>query len=56
MKRITIYDQLFTLVKAYHYEVKEARKLCSTNKNLAKRKYARAGIIALQIQAMQFCN
>ena len=56
MKGIIKDDPLIYLVEEYYEEVRKAYRLSGTNRRLAKKSIAKAGLLALKIQALRFRN
>ncbi len=49
-------DPLLSLVDKYYEEVRKAYRMSGIDRELAKKSIARAGLLALKIQALRFRN
>jgi|GEM_PF-6675205 len=56
MKRTIKNDLLLSLVGEYYQLVKETYRFRGVNRELARKSYNKAGLLALKIQALRFRN
>jgi hypothetical protein len=56
MKRTIKTDPLLPLIEEYYRLVKEAYRYQGVNQKLARKSYNKAGLLALEIQALRFRN